>query len=343
MIDYITFKAKCTHNPEALNSGRSIRTKRVNGSEVLLYEILNRLVVEGTYSKAITIRSHTDGTIEVSGNPAKFIQGHNVFGTNDLPYLVSLIFDRLCSIKELELNPTDFERQLIKDGSYRISRVDVNESYSFPSEQLAKSWLRSAGQSATLKFRGSGQYNGSSLYFGKNSRRSRGIIYHKGDEITSRDKDHRLPDELLLIPELLDYANKSLRVELRVFSTQLNELGLELGCNWKKDTASRLLYDQLISKLQLSANMPLDASILDSLPRKLRLIYSAWFNGEDLRCVLSRPTFYRYRTELLKFGIDISIVQDVKKERDNVVPMIRYLEAIPMGIPQWAYDKGLVA
>lgn len=343
MIDWVSLRAKCLHNPDVLSSGRSIRTKRINGVESLDYEILNRLVVEGSYSSNITIRSHTDQTIEISGNPAKFLQGHNVFGTNDLIYLVSKVFERLCQIKELELSPTDFERELIYNGNYKLTRVDVNEHFSFPSEQLAKAWLRAAGRSATLKYRGSGIYKGGSMYFTPDSRRSYSMIYHKGDEITSTDKKHRLHDELLLIPELLDYAKKSLRFELKTFSTQLNHLNLAFGCNWKKDTATMLLYDHFISKLQLSANMSLDHSVLESLPKNLRLTYAAWINGEDLRQVLSRPTFYRYRTEFLKFGIDISIVQDVEQEISNVVPMIRYLEAMPMGIPTWAYERNLVA
>ena len=47
MIDWVTAKITCTHNPEVLSSGRSIRTKIVDGVEHLEYEICNRLVVEG--------------------------------------------------------------------------------------------------------------------------------------------------------------------------------------------------------------------------------------------------------------------------------------------------------
>ena len=79
MIDWVTAKITCTHNPEVLSSGRSIRTKKIDGVECLEYEICNRLSVKGSHDSNITIRSHTDSTIEISGNPAKFLQGHNVF------------------------------------------------------------------------------------------------------------------------------------------------------------------------------------------------------------------------------------------------------------------------
>ena len=50
-------------------------------------------------------------------------------------------------------------------------------------------------------------------------------------------------------------------------------------------------------------------------------------------------TYYRYRKELLEFGIDIANVQDVDKPLDNVVPLVRVLEALPASIPDWAYEK----
>ena len=341
MIDWITGKFWITHNPDVLRSGQSIRTKIVDGVETIEYDIANRLSVTGSHDATITIRSHTDNTVEISGNPAKFLQGHNVFGTNDLKYLVAKMIDKLCMIDELELKPTDVEYENIQQGIYQLSRVDVNEHFSFPSAQVARAWLRAAGNSANMKFRGAGLFKEGTLYF--EGKRYIPKIYFKYDEINSKDKSHRLPDELLQIPELIEYAEKSLRFEIKILSTQLKDWYLHLGCNWDADTATMLINDQFISKLQLSANMPIENEVIQSLPKNLRLTYTAWVNGEDLRQVLSRPTFYRYRTRLMEYGIDISIVKDIEKEQSNVVPMIRYLEAVPMGIPDWAYERNLVA
>ena len=341
MIDWVTGKFWITHNPNVLRSGRSVRTKIIDGIETIEYDIANRLSVKGSHDATITIRSHTDNTVEISGNPAKFLQGHNVFGTNDLKYLVAKMIDKLCMIDELELKPTSEEYDNIQDGHYRLSRVDVNEHFAFPSAQVARAWLRAAGNSANMKFRGAGLFKEGTLYF--EGKRYIPKIYFKYDEINSKDKSHRLPDELLQIPELIEYAEKSLRFEIKILSTQLKDWMLHLGCNWDADTATMLINDQFISKLQLSANMPIENEVIESLPKNLRLTYTAWVNGEDLRQVLSRPTFYRYRTRLMEYGIDISIVKDIEKEQSNVVPMIRYLEAVPMGIPDWAYQKGLVA
>lgn len=340
MIDWITARVSCTHNPEVLNSGHVVALKPDGSVD---WHTAKRLSVVGSYDSSITVRSHTHGVIEISGNPAKFLQGHNVFGTNDLQYLMAKFFDRLCMYEELELKPTYEEYEAVQEGKYHLTRVDVNEHFAFETEQLAKSWLRACGRTATMKYRGPAVFKGDTAYFSPTSRRIVSKIYHKADEISSTDKKHRLPEKLLQIPELMEYARRSLRFEIKLFSTQLKDWYLHLGCNWSPEVATMLIKEQFLDKLELSANMALDSEVLNSLPKNLRLTYAAWASGEDLRTVLSRPTFYRYKEKFKEYGIDISIVQDDQNKLSNVIPMIRYVEAAPMGIPDWAYQKGLVA
>jgi II/X family phage/plasmid replication protein len=89
--------------------------------------------------------------------------------------------------------------------------------------------------------------------------------------------------------------------------------------------------------------MALDQSILETLPKSLTPVYALWEQGQDLRRFYSNTAFYRWRTKLLEHGIDISIVKDLDAYPSNIVPIIRYLEAVPMGITDWAYQIGLVA
>ena len=58
--------------------------------------------------------------------------------------------------------------------------------------------------------------------------------------------------------------------------------------------------------------------------------------------MLARKTFYRYRTELLKHGIDISIKQArTGLDLSNVVPLGTVLHAYPVGVPAWAIGTPL--
>lgn len=298
-----------------------------------------KLSVDGSHSSKIQLQSHTENLIYFTGNPVKFLQGHNLFGTNDIRHLMRLFFDELLTDKHkaLGLCPDPFQYDLIQDGHYELTRVDINESWHLNNSREVQAWIRAVGETAYLKHRGAGQFSGDTAYFGKNSRRWGLKCYSKGNEIKA--KDHKLPPELC-IPEMLEYADKSLRIEAFIRQLELKRRDLHVLSNWDIDTPTELLLE-CISKLELSDVYMLDESVLDTLPPRLRMTYNAWLNGEDLKSIYTQRTFYRVRKEMEKYGIDISTKSP--KEKNNVIPLIRVLEAKPVGIPDWAYEKGLVA
>lgn len=298
-----------------------------------------KLSVEGSHSSKIQLQSHSENLVYFTGNPVKFLQGHNLFGTNDIRHLMRLFFDELLTDKHksLGLCPDPFQYDLIQDGHYELTRVDINESWHLNNSREVQAWIRAVGETAYLKHRGAGQFSGDTAYFGKKSRRWGLKCYSKGNEIKA--KDHKLPPELC-IPEMLEYADKSLRIEAFIRQLELKRRDLHLVSNWDIDTPTELLLE-CISKLELSDVYMLDESVLDTLPPRLRMTYNAWLNGEDLKSIYTQRTFYRVRKEMQKYGIDISTKSP--KEKTNVIPLIRYLEAKPVGIPDWAYEKGLVA
>jgi II/X family phage/plasmid replication protein len=79
---------------------------------------------------------------------------------------------------------------------------------------------------------------------------------------------------------------------------------------------------------------------LYGLPARLVAAYELWKQGADLRAMYPRATFYRYRGDFLKKGIDIAIRQPSKP--DNIIPLVRVLrpEAISQ-VPDWAVGTSL--
>ena len=334
MIDYISGFLPCKHDPEKLIDGFVMSFDPLGNQEWVCNK---KLSVEGSYSSKIQLQSHSENLVYFTGNPVKFLQGHNLFGTNDIRHLMRLFFDKLLEQSSLGLCPDPFQYDLIQDGHYELTRVDINESWHLNNSREVQAWIRAVGSTAYMKHRGAGQFSGDTSYFGKNSRRWGLKCYSKGLEILA--KGHKLPDELC-IPEMLEYADKALRIEAFIRPLELKRRGLNLVSNWDIDTPTELLLE-CISKLELSDVYMLQDDVLDTLPPRLRLTYQAWLNGDDLKTVLSRPTFYRYRKQILQYGVDIS--SKSPKEKNNVIPLIRVLEAKPVGIPDWAYEKGLVA
>lgn len=334
MIDWVSAKLICNHDPNKLSEGLVASLDRDGNTEWLVHK---KLTVEGSFSTKIQIQSLTDTQIYISGNPTKFLQGHNLFGTNDLVGLMGKFFDELLKHENLGLCPDPFQYANIKDGHYELTRVDVNETWHLNSFFDVLAWIRAVGETAHLKHRGAGQFSGDTAYFGKNSRRWSLKCYSKGQEINARG--HRLPKELE-IPEMLEYARKALRIEGVTRQLELKRRDLHIASNWDIDTAEELLLEY-ISKLEMSDVYMLKDEVLDSLPPRLRLTYQAWLNGDDLKQILPNGTYYRSKSGLQKYGIDISTKPP--KEKNNVIPLIRVLEAKPVGIPDWAYEKNLVA
>ena len=235
MIDWVSAILPCKHDPSKLISGLVMSFDAQGNNE---WTVNKTLSVEGSYSSKIQIKSHTENQIYISGNPTKFLQGHNLFGSNDLVSIMGKFFDELLTHKNLGLCPDPFQYANIKDGHYELTRVDVNETWHLRNKNEVMAWIRSVGETAFLKHRGAGQFSGDTAYFGKNSRRWSLKCYSKGLEILA--KGHKLPPELA-IPEMLEYAQKALRIEGVTRQLELKRRQLHVASNWDIDTAEELL------------------------------------------------------------------------------------------------------
>lgn len=346
MIDWITFVAPLTHQageggPFYAGEIMATRPDPTHPDGFCLdWSVLKRKGFEGSHSSGIQIQSTTDEAgrpaIWVSGNPAKWFQGHNIFGSDDLRGLVLEMLHRVCASVGIVPAPDDLV--LWELGVIRLSRVDVTYSYQLETLARVRNALRSLDATANLKHRGRGHFKGDSLTFGKGSRRWSLTLYAKGAEIDV--KGHQLPLSLreTFLPQV---AQGLLRAEVRLLGLQLATEHLEYVCHWGDNAASEL-HQRLIAGLQIAEASMLDAHQLEGLSGRLQLAYTSWREGNDLRAILTRPTFYRYRLELLKHGIDIAVKQErTSADLSNVVPLRTVLHAYPFAVPDWAVGTPL--
>lgn len=337
MIDWVTGVVPCSHTKEI--TGGTVLC--LNPDDSLEWHVEKALGVFGSFDNRIQLRTHATSNgkpshLWFSGNPVKFMQGHNIFGSADLRYLVSKLFDRLVLNDKLGLCPTDFESAMVREGKYVVTRIDVNQSYHLANHVQVSSWIKAAANSSRLRYRGRGEFSGDTLYYGKSSRRWALKCYSKFKEIQA--KGHKLPPELA-IPQLLDWADKSLRIEAVMRSMELKKRGLDFASAWTPETA-KLLLQEFIGLLEMTESFSLPNEIVEALPARLKPVYSLWISGHDMHSQYSRPTFYRHKAALLKYGIDIAVTQESLKS--NVVPLIQILRAVPAEIPDWAYELKLV-
>lgn len=287
----------------------------------------------GSHDQTFAVRPTTRGELHISGCPAKFLQGHNVFGTDDFVGLLLPVFSKLVECLDLKILPHEWD--CIEHGYVNMLRADINYSYSTGCRSNALAWIRGAELHGHLQHRGRGMLSGSSVTWGKGSRYWGLKAYCKGQEIEA--KGHRLPIGCVG-RGLEEWADDKLRIELQMRARTLREHGLDVAANWKSGTA-RDIFVQHLAKLSLSGEARMDTEELDTLPRGVRMTYLAWKAGEDVRSVVSRPTFYRYRKQLLAHGIDIAVASP--NPNANVVPLIRCIEAVPADVPGWAHGTDL--
>ena len=334
MIDWITAEVRCNNN---LNTGC---LAKINPAGEVDWVSQSWLPVVGSYESNIMIKPLSDSVIMISGNPAKFLQGHNLFGTNDLVYLFNKAFSVIHELLADDgLTPAASQLDDIENGKYHLTRVDINETWHLSNADEVKAWIRAASEKMNMPYRGRGVFSGDTLYWGKGSKYWFIKCYHKGDEINR--KKSNFPDELKTA-EMLDYADKSLRLELVLCSKFLRSTLLCDAYLWNEKTA-RMLLLEYIKKFEISDNFMISDDVLAKLPTKLKSYYFMWLHGEDVRQHVSKTTFYRIRKQLKEYGIDIALLRDKERESNNIIPLVKYLEAEPVGVPSWAYEKGLVA
>ena len=347
LIDWVSARIPCNHGTE-IAGGAMVSYKDANDFDAgCEWFFCKPLPVVGSHDSNVRIKTSAyfgeEGygrELHIDGNLVKFFQGHNLFGSHDIIGLVCSFMEHLCSLPELGLTPTDLQRQQWYNGDFLLSRVDVTCMYKLRNLSDVLSWIATAEHTATMKHRGRGQLTkGSTLYFGKHSRRWSLKFYAKGQEVLA--KGHHLPDTILHRDKLIEYAQPALRSELTLRSMQLKDTELQLASNWPRNAEGiSQIFNGYMQGLNMSDVRKLPAEILYELPSGCRLAYQAWLEGHDLKGMLAARTFYRYRSQLLKFGIDIAAVQP-RTTQDNVVPLVRVLEAVPMSVPEWAYGTPL--
>lgn len=332
MIDWVTAVIPC-HHSEKIYGGR---VASVSPEGEIEWQVDKKQQVPGSHEANLSVKSSDPTKLYLDGNPAKWLQGHNLFGNDNLVSLIEAVMHKLVPL--LNLTPTDSDLSAWRNGCYELKRVDCTAMWALPKRSDVRAWLRAAEFQSKSRH-GRPSTRGGTLYFGQHSRRWSIKFYSKGDELEASGKGHRLPLEIDNRDNLKLWADNKLRGELTLRNIQLKENQLDKASNWTDSTPVNLLMAH-IESLDMAEQFSLTPATLEELPGRLVAVYKLWRDGEDLRGMYPKATFYRYRSELMKHGIDIAIRQPSKPE--NVIPLVRVLrpEAIAQ-VPEWAIGTSL--
>lgn len=346
MIDW--FRGEIPFNHVPIPTGRVLS---IDLDGTVEWEAVKSIQTRGSYESSIRIKSSGgDGkgnasTLLIDGNICKFLQGHNIFGSLDINYLVYHAFQKIVFENSEHLSSSQLEikrtlKKIVK-GDYLVKMLDINFLFELNNDQSVESWLHAAEMNARTRSGRSCRDKGT-VYVQKTSRRWAFKFYNKYREcITTKSKKHKLNYQLEGLG-LEGFIIGKLRAELRLMSLELKELKLTHGHHFTKEKLISL-FNEYMGRI----NMKNQATLLDEqllkLPRVLQSTYQLWRQGVSLKDLLSEPTFYRHRKQLLEHGVDITFPPPSFDKPNNVIPLMQVIEAKPVGIPAWAYEKGLIA
>lgn len=264
----------------------------------------NSVHVAGSHDNRLRVWSPDGATLWLSGNPAKYFQGHNLFGSSDHAGLF------LSAGIEVRQQVGLFPGPATAEGFERPrwTRLDLTRSYRFPDDATARAWLRWVASTARTRH-GAPLPKEGTMYWGAKSTLWGMKAYLKSDELDARGKTHKLSPQLpeLARRELREWATGVVRFELTLRSKELAKLGLAQAGTM--DSAD--VWDRYWQRISWNRNVEvvegLDMVDDVNLPAHLAGYLARWRTGEDLRRKLARNTFYRTRTAIkAAVGVDIA-------------------------------------
>jgi II/X family phage/plasmid replication protein len=329
MVDFVsvTFTAAL---PRLIRAGTRLRVKEDGEVD---WEISERLTLPGSYSSSVQIRAASPNVLEVSGNLAKFMQGHNLFGPSDLGELVRAFLERV----QPTLWPEGMPWIDVPGGE--LSRVDCTSGFLLERPSDVLTWLRAAADRGSIERVGQARMymdgktgKGSTIVYGdstgKRAKNWQLTFYAKGVETVS----HPLPEPIRARADVLDWVNRLLRAEVRLRRGELRRIGLECVGNWGPGSV-RQCWQEKIDRLDFAEGLVMDCTAYEGVKPRLLDCFDAWQAGRDLAQGRPKASFYRLRKEMRQvFGVDIRNVAP----KSNVVPLRRTIVATPAQRPPWA-------
>lgn len=334
MIDWISVSIPLKHTP--IKSGHYLMFDEEG--EILANNTVRKLF-KGSYDTKIAIRSqgHFDNngqctTLYLSGNPSKYLQGHNVFGNENLIHLLQGIFLDITKRYDLGINKLEII-SAVNAGT--VSRIDFTKSLQFDNRLQARSYIKQLSLLAHTRS-GRPMQKKWTLAFQPSSKRWNLIVYSKGDEIET----NKLHQDFEHKEFIQNEANSLVRVELRFKSLELLDLNLR-KVHQLTPTKLNELYEEYINRVNMSNKLEVSDEFLQKLPRTIKASYLMWKSGLDIQAEMTERTYYRHLSEIRKIGVDISIPYQ-ESSVNNVVPLKTVINAKPYITPKEAYEKGLV-
>ncbi len=290
--------------------------------------------------------------VEIKASPAKIMQGHNIFGSDDVKACALSLIELLADTYPLCFSELD-------QSSWEVVEVDITYFSRLKDQRETNQFINALQNVSSGQTKSRTGYSGTA-YFGKKNSRLKSIkVYDKEGEVGQYLKKLEKQgdtDKLLKFytPELIEFTKGMVRWEVtlkkrwfdrRQISTKLTRFIHQFTPinYWKEATKDifkslegeemRVIKDDKIKEKLRKKYLTINKNTgnitygkADSIYRTYRAIKSEGWS-EALNS-MSRATFYKHVNFILDIGISKIYLQNLKGDglACEVIPFIRFLE-----------------
>ncbi|MCA8051089.1 phage/plasmid replication protein, II/X family [Burkholderia arboris] len=311
MIDLVDIKIQLQHQPFgneriklAENSGASPPTSKRFSKKIALQP----------NGPLIDVTSLDNGSvIHIRDCPLAPLQGHNVFGSNDVCLLGSTL---ICAVlDQLQILYTAEQRQAWEVGEFAIDALDITHRFELPENLSQKQIFDHIRTKSAWEFRPSVISVGTGIRMCAPRRNTAFVFYDKLQKLTDQ-RTHSFRHLRAVVGDdardiwtgLQHAAANSVRAELKLSKEYLKRHRLNRGSAWTIEKTHQVYWAEM-EKLRFEGHVPLHQlrhAISRMKPRPLRYALELWARGAELNSIYVKSTLDQHRSKILRMtGIDI--------------------------------------
>ncbi|HEY8036163.1 MAG TPA: phage/plasmid replication protein, II/X family [Methylobacter sp.] len=304
MIDYIDAVIPMKNNG-LIRKGYKTITKEDGSSSESNYP----LHISGRNGSSIKIQSVDNERVRIIGNLTMFLQGQNVYGTDNLLGLCYIAFADIA--EKLEIKPTKRNHRQWRSGEFEVNTIDVTHNFVLPSQSTVCEWMKQAalslgsGKQTVEIYRASNSSHIETIYVGKTSRFISVKFYNKYRQmIQGAKKQRKIKAGGSVMQDLVDSSKGLLRCEIRFHKGYLKKSSITTA----KCLTPMILqehYEGKLKRIHLGTSKILPVQDLDGLSNLHKLAYGLWIKGGDLKREIPPSSFDRICKKLLSLGVNI--------------------------------------
>ncbi len=330
MIDYLEISIQCKH----MAIGNILRNIDEKTGEIRDYR--KEFLVKNKFQNSLRVKSNFNGQeFKIKGNFVKFLQGHNIFGSNDLVGICHEVVKVV--LGKLDVPITDIELNKIKHGEFSIHMVDIAWNYRQDPELIPKI-IHEVGSMWRSRDNDASNYGSNSVYLKQDKKSFAFKIYNKKVELAHKPLPLSLPNR----ERLLKYSTGLLRSELRLRSMALRKLRLSRGTDWSQNKVSELI-DLALKQAEFNGSIYrrlIPDNVMKLKPR-LRQAYVLWEEGHNLSTLYDQQVLRRIGKAFMEIGVDIRKPL-IKIEGQAINIASCFSEDKKLNYPKWAVKDGLI-